>query len=216
MVMPLRPRVNSLFSGPNLSPKLLNHEHGTQLAPSKSSDNTAAKSEAPAAASKLPDRHVKEPKAAKSLITGPLYNSKDGGPKPAPTPPASDTPVPKASTQGDQFVARVIKYVPSEVVCAYLAGKAVIDSMNQPPNQVYWLWLAVIAVISVPWTIYATSETGKKPALYQGIAAAVAFLAWSLTLGQPFQQIGGYQPGYGTLAVISVSLVVPMLDKYFN
>jgi hypothetical protein len=116
-----------------------------------------------------------------------------------------------------QYLDRLMKMIPGEVVGLYLIGSGFI------PQEWRWLlvvWtiVCVIAVVVIRRYGTADPENGLPP---QGIPVAVstvAFLIWVYTLGGPFRgyKVAGsdlHQPVVGSLLVLSWSFFIPIFYR---
>ena len=109
----------------------------------------------------------------------------------------------------DKYLDRIIKYIPSEIVGAWIALTGIIASAAAGPTTIA-LWVVFAAgVILTPIYIWRqTSETGKPMATTQIVISACAFIVWVFALGGPFAGLGFYQPWLGSVVLIVFSLIV--------
>lgn len=116
----------------------------------------------------------------------------------------------------DPYLAKVVKYIPGEVVAAYVTGAGIIRSMSDDALCL-WIWSGLLALMSGVWTAVMTREDGQPVALFQALTAPVATAVWIFALGGPFEvQFGEhYDPGMGSLALIAFTLIVPPAEKIF-
>jgi hypothetical protein len=114
-----------------------------------------------------------------------------------------------SAPQADKYLDRVIKYIPSEIVGAWIALTGIIASAAAGPTTVV-LWVVfAIGVILTPIYIWRqTSEPGKKAAITQIVISACAFIVWVFALGGPFAGLGFYQPWLGSVVLIVFTLIV--------
>jgi hypothetical protein len=92
---------------------------------------------------------------------------------------------PKRTTsqvQGEKFknwMERLVKLIPAEVLSLYLAGKGIAES---------WLgyWAAVCLVIVFVFRAWGTKEEGKKVQWAAVIIATVSFVIWIYAIGDYF------------------------------
>ncbi|GAB2179143.1 hypothetical protein [Dongia sp. agr-C8] len=129
---------------------------------------------------------------------------------------------------GKQYLDRLVKLIPSEVIGLYLAGKSIIQAKYDPKQPIdpagqessYWIgWTAAcfLAVIFVRW--WATRDpdpANPKPAQKGAIAiAAISFLCWIYTLGDLFGRVWTdlSSPVLGALLVLVWTFLVPFFYK---
>ncbi len=134
----------------------------------------------------------------------------------------------------DGFFDKLMKYIPSEIIGAWIAIKGLIKSANPVNNQsnnglinnangatgdnLLWILFLVLTVLTA---VYIFKETSKEtiktekskesPAISQIIISTVAFVIWVFALGEPFSSLSFYQPVYGSIALIIFSLIVPLI-----
>jgi xanthine/uracil permease len=121
-------------------------------------------------------------------------------------------------TSRNEYVERVAKYIPAEIVAGYLAINGMIEAAD--PENAARLGLAwglfVIGVIVTP--VYLTMV--GKPTGQQRITVWIstfAFVVWAYALGGPFEMSGYHNGLLGSVAVGVVTwlsgLFVPQLSQ---
>lgn len=142
-------------------------------------------------------------------------NSKDA-PKDAAEPTPNPAPMPGPSGN-DQYLAKVIKYIPAPIVAAYAAATGMIA--EDPIHVIYLSWavffvcwvLAPMYVWFIPGEAQESQDCSKR---FCVLAAILSFATWSFALGGPFAlTFGWYRPLYGSLALILATLAMPLLEK---
>lgn len=118
------------------------------------------------------------------------------------------------SAEVDGYFDRIVKYVPVEVVSAWIAATALIESADTAPKEtLHWIVFFVGLVLVGPWRIKLTSRPGLSPAVTQAVVATAAYAVWIFAMGGPFASLAWYQPVYGGLALIffllAAGLIVP-------
>lgn len=116
------------------------------------------------------------------------------------------------SPQIDGYFDKLIKYIPSEIVGAWIAIKGIIVSSSDIP--VTFLWVLFIAFTSLTGVyIYKqTSERRKVPATTQILISIGAFIVWAFALGEPFSTLPFYRPIYGSILLILYNLAIPLVN----
>ena len=117
----------------------------------------------------------------------------------------------------DTYFDKVIKFIPADIVGAWIAVTGLISSDDgAPQSTLLWITFAVGAVLTLFWTLKQTSVPKKKPAITQAGLSTGAFIVWIFALGGPFATLSFYRPLYGSLALIfytlAVGLVTPIED----
>lgn len=115
----------------------------------------------------------------------------------------------------DTYFDKVVKYVPADIVSAWVAAKGVIESAAVGSKQlVLWICLAIGLVMAFVWTLKQTAQQGKPPAIRQAVVATGAFLVWTIALGEPFASLLGraQQSLSGALLLIFYTLAVGLIS----
>jgi len=111
----------------------------------------------------------------------------------------------------DQYADRLLKYIPADVVGAWIAITGLINGTTSIPGPVFWGVFFVMLVLAALWTWRQTSIPNKPPAVTQIVVATIAFVVWVFALGGPFVALSFYRPVYGSLALILYTLAVPLI-----
>ena len=114
----------------------------------------------------------------------------------------------------DTYFDRVIKYIPSDIVGAWVAITGLISgAAGIPSTTVLWIMFAIMAIITLAWTLKQTAIANKPMAKTQAMISTGSFVVWVIALGGPFATLSFYRPIYGSLLLIvytlGMSLIVP-------
>jgi hypothetical protein len=106
------------------------------------------------------------------------------------------------------WVDRLIKLIPSEVLAVYLAGKGTAETV---PELNRW-WPVVCLVLVVIVRIWGTNLPGKGPQFVAVLISSVSFVIWILAIDKDF---AGWspQPQFVTLGVLVWTLLVPIFYR---
>jgi hypothetical protein len=130
----------------------------------------------------------------------------------------------------DSYLAKVVRYIPGEVVAAYLAAynalkaaapAASAAAQTPPPpgipfEKVLWGVVVVLGVLTPFWILYATNDPAKPRPTFQAAAATFAFLVWVFAIPEgPFSSLSWYNPVYGLLGLILSTFLIPLAEKIF-
>lgn len=112
------------------------------------------------------------------------------------------------------WVAAVTKLIPSEVVAAYLSGRALLQANMDHPKV--WLWVVwtlfcLGAVIVLRRWMTSDSSTNTPAQWSAVITAAVSFLVWVYSFGDIFQLLQWWDPTAAGLLLIAWTLAAPAL-----
>jgi hypothetical protein len=121
-----------------------------------------------------------------------------------------------ANTQDEavkEYLGRLIKMIPSEVIGLYLAGIGVISANDDGTLQLIWVAVCLVGVIAVRWYGTSDAEKGLKPQWPVIFISSVSFVIWIYSMGGPFVSLGLFRPVLGTLFVSAWSFFVPLIYK---
>ena len=111
-----------------------------------------------------------------------------------------------------QYLERLLKMIPGEVVGLYTIGNGFIPQQNALGLS---LWSGFCFVMVWVVRIYGTRDPqqnkGAQPVPV--LVAAVAFVIWIYSLGGPFAKYNIYYPSVGSLAVLVWSFIIPIFYK---
>ncbi len=114
----------------------------------------------------------------------------------------------------DGYFDRIIKYIPSDVVGAWVAVAGIIGqpTVNGPPRYTtLWISFAFGVVFTFLWTAKQTMGGGLPFARTQVLLSTVAFVVWVFALGGPFRSFGWYDDSFGSLALIGFTLLTGLV-----
>ena len=114
--------------------------------------------------------------------------------------------------EGDTYFDKVLKYIPADVVVAWIAATGIIKGAAEPTNTVLWIAFIAGLAITALWIWRQTSEPNAEPAYVQILISIGAFTVWVFALGGPFEELTFYSPLYGSLLLIAYTLVVGVVD----
>jgi hypothetical protein len=132
-----------------------------------------------------------------------------------------------SSSQGDGYLARLVKYIPSEIITVYvilwdfigmnLPGSAKSDGRLSLDHQQQFLVFAGFLVATPIYTFIATNKKGLSPAMGQILISIVSFAAWAFALGGPFTtvSIDGYSYAQNGAVISAVALPLVVLVAGF-
>ncbi|NES45477.1 hypothetical protein, partial [Moorena sp. SIO2C4] len=112
----------------------------------------------------------------------------------------------------DGYFDRLIKYIPSEILGAWIAIKGVLTSANDVPINLIWVVFIFLVFVTPFWILKLTSESNKPPAVTQIVVSTGAFVVWVFALGEPFSSLGFYRPVYGSLLLILYNIIIPLFN----
>jgi hypothetical protein len=110
----------------------------------------------------------------------------------------------------DTYSDKLIKYIPADIVGAWIAVKGLVagGAETLPKATILWIAFIVGAILAFLWTLRQTRDPDRRPAITQTVIATIAFVVWVIATGQPFE----LNPVYGSLILIAYTLVVPLVS----
>ncbi|MBU4603531.1 MAG: hypothetical protein KKH66_01380, partial [Proteobacteria bacterium] len=113
----------------------------------------------------------------------------------------------EAKQKGDNYLSRVAKYIPAEILAAYITALGLIKTSDEP-NLRWWLYLVffVLCLVMTPVYFNLLAEKGE-PKKLQMVISSVAFLVWAYSLGGFFDEIKLYHSLVASLILIAFTLI---------
>jgi hypothetical protein len=107
----------------------------------------------------------------------------------------------KAAAPPDSgLVEKVTNHIPVIIVTVWTAAVSPLNSLNS--ELVYWIFFIALLILIYPCMKQLTDQPKLPIANRQIFASMGAFVCWVLALGGPFSYIPGFNPIYGTLALL--------------
>lgn len=125
---------------------------------------------------------------------------------------------PPDSKESDSYFEKLIKYIPADIVAAYVAIAGILQENG---NQPLWLTWSVFATLLALTPLYVcfvkTTPKGFLSAkCFHWVTACLAFTVWVFALGGPFAAtFEWYRPYFGSVALILTTLIIPVLEGQF-
>jgi hypothetical protein len=117
-----------------------------------------------------------------------------------------------AAAPVDTYFDKVVKYIPADIVGAWVAVTGLVAQASEVPRQtILWVAFGIGLILTAWWTLKQAALPGRPPPVTQAIISTGAFAVWVFALGAPFQHVPG-QPVYGSLLLILYTLVVARID----
>ncbi|BAZ71207.1 hypothetical protein ACE1AT_23735 [Pelatocladus sp. BLCC-F211] len=117
-----------------------------------------------------------------------------------------------SETKIDTYTDKLIKYIPSDIVGAWVAASGLIQgAADVPQNTLFWIAFVIGVTLTPIWTLRMTREKDKTPAKTQAIISTGAFIVWVIALGEPFSSFPFYRPVYGSLLLLLYTLIVALI-----
>jgi hypothetical protein len=119
-----------------------------------------------------------------------------------------------ATSEVDTYFDKIVKYIPADVVGAWVAANGVVRAANpRPGSATLWLMFLGGLALCIVWTYVQVARTDKAAARMQTMISTGAFVIWVYALGGPFPDwLGWYKPVTASLLLIAYSVAVSFAD----
>jgi len=119
-----------------------------------------------------------------------------------------------AGSAPDTYFDKIIKYIPTDIVAAWVAATGLVATAGNavPATKLLWICLVVGIIFTPLWTLRQTRMPGVPPAYKQSVVSTCAFVVWVFALGGPFATLAFYHPVYGSLLLIAFTLAVGLIE----
>jgi len=112
----------------------------------------------------------------------------------------------------DTYFDKVVKYIPADIVSAWVAVTGLVSSARDLPRQpILWVAFVIGLILTAWWTWKQAAVPGRRPPAAQAIISTGAFAVWVFALGGPFQHVPGQQL-YASLLLILYTLVAALIN----
>lgn len=126
---------------------------------------------------------------------------------------------------GDNYVSRMVIYIPTEIIAAYVAVSGFIKAL--PARQQFPWFCAVSIGMLILTPLYlsaAISRPAKKKSIGHPITGAIAFAAWVFATGGPFEHYqlsadgstGWYNRTIGSIVLVLICLSLPVIERLLS
>ncbi len=103
----------------------------------------------------------------------------------------------KPKIEQDNYLQRLFKYIPSEIILLFVTCEKIILSQSQIPISIYW-YISGFCLIATPFYLLFIMKVRKVSQL---IISTLSFAVWVFALGGPFSYMKWYKPLYGALTL---------------
>lgn len=119
-------------------------------------------------------------------------------------------------TSANDYAERIVKYIPSEILAAYIAINGILASVAATQGDIrIWVQIGVIALLLILTPLYfRLLAKPTEPTTTQMFVSTVAFVVWAYNLGGPFVElypayvsVPVYFPWIGSISLIIFTLV---------
>jgi hypothetical protein len=117
----------------------------------------------------------------------------------------------------DTYMSRVLKYIPSEIVMAYVAIDGILRTCYNPnvwaDRQMLWKLSWIIAAILTVLTPLWLCRVMRVRRTSQLVISTISVPVWLFALGGPFALFDWYRPALGAIALPLYTLILPIISR---
>jgi len=117
----------------------------------------------------------------------------------------------RAIETSDNYISRLLKYIPSEIVMVYVSIEGVLRSAYSinPTRLEQGLWiLAGVLIFLTPLWLWRVMRVKSFSHLF---VSTISLLVWMFAIGGPFTTFDWYHPSLGAVALPLYTLLVPII-----
>ena len=126
--------------------------------------------------------------------------------------------LPPNSKVTDSYSEKLVRYIPADILAAYIAISGIIES-NNPPLWLSWgVFCALLALTPAYVCLVKTEPAGFSwSKSFHWVTSCLAFSAWVFAIGGPMltATFAWYQPYLGSVVLILTTLLIPVLEGQF-
>ena len=117
----------------------------------------------------------------------------------------------------DNYMSRLLKYIPSEIVMAYVAIDGVLSTCYNPDvwadrqmlSMLLWIVTGCLTVLTPLWLL----RVMRVERFSQLLVATISVPIWLFALGGPFIYLDWYEPAFGSIVLVFYTLIVPIITR---
>jgi len=115
----------------------------------------------------------------------------------------------KSDETPDNYLNRLIKYIPAEIIAVYSLIEGILKSNKSNPNiaNIYW-WVFAILFIMTPIYLF---KAQKVKSILHLIISSFSYAVWVSALGGPFVYLDNYDPMYPAILMPLYTFAVGFL-----
>jgi hypothetical protein len=116
----------------------------------------------------------------------------------------------------DDYMSRVLKNIPSEIVMAYIAIDGVLRTSYNPNvwtdretlRMLLWITLGTLTILTPLW-LWRVMRVRRTSQLF---ISTLSVPVWLFALGGPFSLLDWYEPAFGAIVLPLYTLIVPIIS----
>lgn len=123
---------------------------------------------------------------------------------------ADEAVAPALATQADSYFDRLAKYVPVEIIGAYLLIEGLVKELTEGAAERWALLVLFLCGLAATWLFaWRVLHVARTAQL---VMSVLAFAVWVFATGGWFATLRFWAPGWGTVAVIAFGVAVRIVQ----
>ena len=119
--------------------------------------------------------------------------------------------------RSDDYMSRLLKYIPSEIVMAYISIEGVLLTCYNPNLwadrqmlvKLLWIISAILTVLTPLW-LWRVMRVRNRSQLF---ISTISVPVWLFALGGPFALLDWYRPALGAISLPLYTLILPIISR---
>jgi hypothetical protein len=119
--------------------------------------------------------------------------------------------------RADSYMSRVLKYIPSEIVVAYISIDGILRTCYDPNLwadrqillKLLWIISAILTVLTPLW-LWRVMRVRRLSQLF---ISTISVPVWLFALGGPFALLDWYRPALGAIVLPLYTLILPIISR---
>jgi hypothetical protein len=119
--------------------------------------------------------------------------------------------------RADNYMSRVLKYIPSEIVVAYISMDGILRTCYNPNLwadrqillKLLWIISAILTVLTPLW-LWRVMRVRRLSQLF---ISTISVPVWLFALGGPFALLDWYRPALGAIVLPLYTLILPIISR---
>jgi hypothetical protein len=121
------------------------------------------------------------------------------------------SPPPAAPASADDYMTKLLKYVPPQIVGAYLLVQGILIALTTDGTSGRQFALGTLLIVGAVSTFAYSARVLGVARQSQRLVSTLAFFVWVFALGGLFATFGWWKPGWGTIALVAFAFFVQFI-----
>jgi hypothetical protein len=130
--------------------------------------------------------------------------------------PEAEPAAPQTPADGmKEYLARLVKLIPTEVVGLYMVGTGILQQTAKDDKVSWLVWAIICFILVIVVRVFGTSDAKNKvpPEIPLVIISAVSFVIWLYSLGGQLLDLWHVTNKFAWMAVLVWTFVIPFIYK---